>query len=180
MTDGEDGKVVPIRSGSGLQPDGSWVPVFEGQRPPFPPGHALSLRHGAYSDRVVSPIARHLVEAVLEHAGRPGSATSYLLDESYAPALAAWGEAEARAELFAGQLAAHAEECASGCKRCAGWDDKLRRWQVTAMNHRQRLGLDPLSRARLGRDVAAGSVSMAQLMAEEWGRMQEEGDGADG
>lgn len=138
--------------------------------PPFEKGHTLSMRHGAYSDRVVAPMARHLVEALVEQAQATGSSTSYLLDESYRPALQAWAEAEVRAELFAGQLAAHGD-CA-GCKPCAGWDEKLRRWQSVALNHRGRLGLDPLSRARLGRDLAIGQKSLAELMAEAT-----EGDG---
>jgi hypothetical protein len=41
----------------------------------------------------------------------------------------------------------------------------LHRAEARASTGRARLGLDPLSAARLGRDRAAGSVDMARLMA---------------
>jgi hypothetical protein len=42
----------------------------------------------------------------------------------------------------------------------------LHRAEARAMSGRARLGLDPLSQARLGRDRAAASVDVAQLMAQ--------------
>jgi hypothetical protein len=42
----------------------------------------------------------------------------------------------------------------------------LRRWEAQALKHREQLGISPLARARMGRDVAAGSVDMAKLMAD--------------
>jgi hypothetical protein len=41
----------------------------------------------------------------------------------------------------------------------------LRLWEVRAANCRSRLGLDPLSAARLGRDVTAAQVDMARLLS---------------
>lgn len=151
----------------------SWTPEFEGQRPPFVPGNTVAQRHGAYSERVVAPLARALVDELLAGSAVDGSPTAYLLEPSYRPALEAWGEAEARASRFAAALASH-EDC-DGCKRCSGWDEKLRRWQATAITHRQRLGLDPLSRARLGKDVASARLDVAQLMARQ-AREEREGE----
>jgi hypothetical protein len=42
----------------------------------------------------------------------------------------------------------------------------LHRAEARADRCRSKLGLDPLSAARLGRDIAAGQVDMARLMAE--------------
>ena len=140
---------------------------------PFKPGNEAAVRHGAWSPRRVEPLARELVDLVLADPD-----IGYLAAASYRPALWSWATAEVRAQLFSEALADH--EC-TGCKRCAEWDERLRRWQTTAMNHRQRLGLDPLSRARLGRDVAAAQVDVAELLTrlrEAAGR-REDGDDDD-
>jgi hypothetical protein len=144
-----------------------WTPEFHSQRRPFWPGNDLAEQHGAYSPKRVDPLAAELVAQVLEQAAKPGSRTAYLLDVSYRPALWAWGQAEARVTCFAGKLLEHGDEC-PGCKRCDAWDLAMRRWQATATTHRQRLGLDPLSRAKLGKDIssAAGSVQLTQLFAQ--------------
>lgn len=155
--------VVPIRHL--VEPPG-WVPDFPTQRPPFSPGHELSLRHGAYSPRHVEPLAAELVELVLAdpecahaHAGR------------WRPALWAWARAEAQVQLLSEYLAKAAEETGDG----VGDLDKdrvrsayllLHRAEARADRSRARLGLDPLSAARLGRDRAAGVADTARVMAE--------------
>jgi hypothetical protein len=144
-----------------------WTPAFPGQRPPFEPGHTVSLAHGARSPRVVDPLAAELLQSVL---GNPD--VSYLQAAAYRPALRAWSVAEARAQLFGDAIATHGQ--CDGCERCAYWDERLRKWQSAAAGHRARLGLDPLSRARLGRDVAAASVDTAALMAQLHQAEQEE------
>lgn len=53
-------------SGKLTAPDG-WEPEFPGQRPPFAPGHRLSvgnrgpLTHGIHSPRLVDPIAKRVI-----------------------------------------------------------------------------------------------------------------------
>ena len=74
------GGFVVVRKGSG-----SW--------PPFAPGNQVSIRHGAWSPRRVDPIAAELVEHAL-------SSAPYLVDPSYAPAVHAWADSEARAQLL--------------------------------------------------------------------------------
>lgn len=155
---------------SGTSPE--WVPAFEGQRPPFEPGNEMALKHGAYSPHVVAALARTIVDQVLEQAALPGAPTAYLQDLSYRPALWDYATALAQQSRFAEALAQHGE--CEGCKRCHGWDEKLRRWQVTVMTHRQRLGMDPLSRARLGKDVAAAQVDLASLLSAERARLEAE------
>jgi hypothetical protein len=43
-----------------------WLPAFEGQRPPFPKGHVLTLRHGAHSQRAVTPVAEMVAQLVVQ------------------------------------------------------------------------------------------------------------------
>lgn len=152
-------------------PDG-WVPAFEGQRPPFQPGNQLAVGHGrpplhgAYSPRRYQPLAQELVDQVLEQAAQPNAATSYLLDVTYRLILWEWGCAAARVQLLREDLedrhrgtgvAADGEEL--GVSRA--YERAVAR--LSALS--KQLGLDPLSRARLGRDVAAGQHDMAQAMA---------------
>ncbi|MFI7130192.1 hypothetical protein ACIBQ1_31180 [Nonomuraea sp. NPDC050153] len=105
-------------------------------------------------------MAVELVEGVLAD-----DALSFLRQHAYRSALWAWGRAEARVQLLTEHLADHEASGCRSCPECARWDEQLRKWEGAAATHRGRLGLDPLSRARLGRDVAAASVDVARLMA---------------
>jgi hypothetical protein len=155
-----------------------WTPEFEGQRPPFQPGHQLSLRHGAYSPRRVDPLAQELIDAVLED-----PATNYLRAAHWRPALYAWAQAEAQVQLLTEWLAKRGEASGDGVGDLS--DESVRsvylllhRAAGRATTGRTRLGLDPLSAARLGRDRNAAAVDMAKLMqlaAEEDQRQQEGG-----
>lgn len=136
------------------------------QRPPFEPGHELSTRHGAYSPRKVDPIATELVEMMLADDG-----AAHLRRPSYRPALWAWARAEAQVQLVDEYLAKAGEDAGNG----VGDLDReatraayllLHRAETRANTLRTRLGLDPLSRARLGRDTAAGALDTARLMSE--------------
>ncbi len=143
--------------------------------PPFQPGHTLSMKHGARSPRMVDPIAAELVESV----------TSELvwLTPADMPAVWAWARAEAQVQLLTEYLAKAGNESGDGvgdldADRVKSAYALLHKAESRAATGRSRLGLDPLSRARLGRDVAAGRVDMARLMAEELER--QEGAGGDG
>ncbi|WP_326830227.1 hypothetical protein OIE13_17010 [Streptosporangium sp. NBC_01810] len=128
--------------------------------PPFEPGHTLSTKHAAYSPRRVDPLAAELVDQALADDAIP-----YLRQPSYRPALWAWGRAEARVQLLAEHLAEHEAGGCRGCDKCARWDEQLRKWESAAGTHRGRLGLDPASRARLGKDTASAQVDMARLLS---------------
>lgn len=142
-----------------------WVPAFEGQRPPFQRANTLAVTHGAYSPRITRPEAEALVSSVLERAAQPSSSTSYLLEPSYRPGLWRWATALVRMERLDAAIVGHGD-CA-GCKKCGRWHEDWRRYASIVATSEQRLGLDPLSRARLGRDVAAAQVDLAALWAAE-------------
>lgn len=130
--------------------------------PPFEPGNEAATKHGAYSIRRRTPLAELLVESVLSTAE-----LSYLHAPAYRSALVAWAMVEAQVALIGEWVQAMPIEKAAdaGPGRVPPLEI-LRKWDSSAMRHRARLGLDPLSRARLGRDVAATKIDVAAVMAE--------------
>ena len=150
-----------------VQESTSWVPAFPGQRPPFAKGNELAATyHGAYSPRKVDPLAAELVAVVLND-----PQASHAHAAHHRPALWAWARAEAQVQLLTDYIAVKAEAAGDGIGDLD--DDRvkaayllLHRAEARALSGRARLGLDPLSQARLGRDRAAAGVDMAQLMAQ--------------
>jgi hypothetical protein len=133
---------------------------------PFKSGHEVSMKHGAYSERRLSAAVEGLVQGLLELAAQPDGSIAYLRDPSYLPSVRAWARVEAQIGLVSKWLAEKTDggllDNAGEIRPAANLLVKLERQAETL---RARLGLDPLSRARLGRDVAASSVDMAMLMA---------------
>lgn len=168
-----------------------WVPQNERQHPPFEPGNQVAAVHGAHSERQVAPLA-----AEIERAARTGPTWPAYLDEpTYAGAVSAWARAEAVVELLWRWLAeqdpldalSSSTESTTDLQEFTGGSrartvarqtesvlNQLNKWEATAARQRQRLGLDPLSRARLGRDVTAAQADLAQLLSAE--RERREGD----
>jgi hypothetical protein len=137
-----------------------WTPAFPGQRPPFAEGNEyrvaegnmLALRHGAYSPRKIDPLAQELVDTILQAAAVDGSPVAYLLDPTYQAALLSWGRAEAAQDLLEEHLAEFGPIDSDGKVRPAA--DLLEPVARRAERIRARLGLDPLSRAALAKDLA--------------------------
>lgn len=167
------GELEPI-----LNPDGSpWVPEFPGQRPPFQMGNTLGQVTGAdpRSQRV-GERSQEILERYRSMPSWPG----YLDDPSWAPALRSWSRAEAVCELLVEYMADMSIEDAnsdiitseenvhqkynveghqltsrrSRTRRTNAPLEMLRKFETIASNHRNRLGLDPLGRARLGKDIS--------------------------
>lgn len=147
-----------LRPPSGVPARGSW--------PPFEDGNLAAVRHGAYSPRQVSALAAEIVERV--------ALDAYLREPRYAAALWAWASAEARCQLLREYLDEQGPLDPKGRPRPAV--DALIRFERLAGEQRQRLGLDPLSRARLGRDVTAATFDLARAMS---GLDQEDRDQGD-
>lgn len=166
-----------------------WTPQNERQRPPFEPGNTAAEVHGAHSERRVAPLA-----AEIERAARAlPSWPEYLDEPTYAPAVAAWCRAEAVVELLWRWLAeqdpldalASTSETTTDVEEFRGGSrsrtkarqvesavNQLGKWESHAARQRQRLGMDPLSRARLGRDHAAARVDVVEVLT----RMAEQRD----
>ncbi len=97
-----------------------------------------------------------------------GNCPPYLHDPAYGPAVRAWARSEAKALLLYRYLEGLTPE-QQLTPRKGGSRSPLEQWRAleqTAATHRARLGLDPLSRSRLARDIAQSRVDMAQVMAQ--------------
>lgn len=124
--------------------------------PPIKKGEQLALKHGAFSPAVVDPVARDLAVMVLEQ-------VTYLNDPSYDAAVRAWSRAEAQVLVLSAYIDKHGALDDDGVPRPAL--SALKDFENRAARERTRLGLDPLSRAQLGRDVMAQQVDLARLMS---------------
>lgn len=156
---------------------GDWTPANPRQHPPFEPGNEMGLHHGAFSPRKVDPLAVELVDRVLDD-----PSLAYLQAPAFRPAVWAWAKAEAQAQL----LSEYLEERGKGGvgdladERVRSAYLLLHRAEARADRSRARLGLDPLSRARLGKDVAQGRAADAAAVMAELHRMEIEAKGQGG
>lgn len=142
---------------------------------PFKPGHTLSLRHGAYSPRTIDPVAAEILASLLHD-----ETTGYLQQPKYRLALLALSRAEAQTQLLTEYLEKRGEAAGDGIGDLA--DDATRaaylllhRAEARADRSRARLGLDPLSAARLGQRVIGTAVDMARLLSGQ-DSLPEDGD----
>lgn len=127
------------------------------RHPDFTVGNAMALRHGAHSRRVVDPLAAEIVAEAVE-------AVPDLDRPEYRAVVEAWAREEARCRLLTAWLDQHGLMDGEGHLRPA--EQALHRAETRATNLRSRLGLDPLSAQRIGRDKAqTRALSMALLMA---------------
>ena len=145
-------------------------PAGGGQPRPYAPGNLEAVVHGASSDRLVDVVADRYRAAAVAYLG--DHVPDYLTRADYERALLAWARAESRVDLVTRYLddVGHLDE--QGHPRPAAIH--LVNLEASAAKARQALGLDPLSRARLGRDVAATGVDLARAWA------QADTDGGDG
>ena len=164
-----------------------WTPGV--QRPPFVAENEAALVHGARSERKVGPLAARIVEELLEDPDTPG----HLREPVFAASVEAWARAEAVVRLLWAWLAERdvmtgltalasttEEEVRSKgkanrksvTKTIPSVLDQLRRFEISASNLRSKLGLDPVSAARVGKDLAlarhlgAGATPLDDALAE--------------
>jgi hypothetical protein len=120
------------------------------QRPPFEPGNKVAQTHGAFTPSIVEPLADELRETILTD---PDSA--YLRSPRFAKRLLSYCQTEARVmriEAWVGQMSD--EEAARSDKGQTSPLELLRKWKTTAANEANKLGLDPVSWARIRKDYA--------------------------
>lgn len=135
-----------------LETPPGWTPEFPGQRPPFAAGNKLAVTHGAYSAARTDPIARRYLAEIADD-----PSLEYLNQPRFHAGLWLWASAMAKVELLSAwvddQDIADAADSDRGKTSAL---ELLRKWMATAQTWASRLGLDPLSAARLGKDVAQG------------------------
>jgi hypothetical protein len=164
-----------------------WSPEFAGQRPPFTEGNEAATVHGARSERRVAPLAARLAAELLADPDTP----AHLQEPLFAAAIEAWSRAEAVCHLLwawiSGQdvmdaltdltTAVEDEDTSQGHTHRSSMTrhvpaalELLRKYESVAANLRGRLGLDPASAARVGRDLAArrymDAAPLAAALAE--------------
>ncbi|MGH3220231.1 MAG: hypothetical protein ACRDPY_16265 [Streptosporangiaceae bacterium] len=159
------------------------------QRPPFEPGNTAAETHGAYSERRIAPLADEIARSLLEHPDTP----PWIKEPAQAAVVAAWARAEAVVSRLWAYLddqgdivAALTEQTTSAeteehgktktvrksiSRRVTSVLSELHRAETRAMNLRSRLGLDPLSRAKLMKDMGqarwyAGQTPLDRKLAE--------------
>ncbi|MDT2010331.1 hypothetical protein FXW78_55090 [Rhodococcus opacus] len=126
---------------------------------PFKPNHVKSLKHGARSERIIAPLAAILANELLE-------TNPHLQSAEFRPAVLEWARVQAQVETLEAWIAEHGIISPDDGKiqPAAEYLLKVRKHGA---NMSSRLGLDPLSRARLGRDVAATQVDIAELLTKQ-------------
>ncbi|WP_051637734.1 hypothetical protein [Rhodococcus sp. UNC363MFTsu5.1] len=125
---------------------------------PFKPGNYVAKKHGAHSDRVIVPLAAEIANAVCQ--SRPD-----LQAPEMQPAVLAYARTEAQLEVLTAYVDQHGAFTETGEVSAA---EKHRlRIDTQAANHRSRLGLDPLSKARLGKDIASTQLDLAQILTQQ-------------
>lgn len=133
--------------------------------------NTAALKHGAWSERKISPVAAEMLTAVLDMA-ESDPQFEHLRTPMFRPALRAWVRCEARIERLATWLDDKQSETSPGDIDA---DEELRpaaqlllRLEGQALKHRAQLGVDPASLARLRRDAGSALVSfdLASLLAE--------------
>ena len=151
-------------------PEG-WVPEFPSQRPPFLPGNEfaakpgdrLALKHGAYSDRAIEPVAAVIRESILA-----SDDVAFLRAPHFAGALRRHVRAAARVELLEAWVdSMPIEQAAQSDRGQISPLELLRKWQTTADNSAGKLGLDATSWARIRKDYAIGTrMDLASLLSQ--------------
>lgn len=147
--------------------------TWDRRHPPFAEGNTMAtVVHGAYSPRRVDPLAADIREQTLA-----APELAYLRSPRWSAAVWAWVRTEARIQLvteFLTELAGEGQLGDLEDPRVAAAYRLLDRLEASGVQQRGRLGLDPLSASKIGRDQAAASVDIAQLMAELHRRDQDQ------
>jgi hypothetical protein len=125
--------------------------------PPFESGNTAAMTAGHQSPRKVDPIAQSLVEHIV---ALPG--LEHLRERRFTASVWAWARAEAVVLLLADYCAGMTVEQVTTPQSKRSMTEPLellRRWEATAATQRARLGLDPMSAAKLMRELTETSAA---------------------
>ena len=160
----EQAGVTPLhgpRHGSGIQADGTWVPEFPGQKPPFAKGNRLSVRSGAQGRDAVERAAM-LMNQVIADPDMP----AHLKSPAFSFSLQGWARVQAAADLYYEYAMALDPEEGSTARRIAG-KAPLEIWlqmEKTAATMRKALGMDPTSYAKIMKDLGLQRKSADEML----------------
>lgn len=148
------------------------------------PGNKLSLTHGARDPERVSPLAEEFMNNLLSDP----ETDDYLRKPVMRHEVLAWAWAEAQVTLMRAWMDADSISTAmtelttseeteadegrgtvrrvSASRKVSSLMSELHKAEVRAANRRKELGLTPLARARLGKDIASSQFDLARYFAE--------------
>lgn len=134
---------------------------------PFAPGNTVGVRHGAFSDRMISAKAAEIHDQLLD-------ACPWIVDTD-ATAVELWCRVRARHQMLADYVEQVAETEGVGAVRPYLWAE-LGRAETNLMKATESLGLDPAGRGKLARDLGQASfytrTSGLQALAGEGARLR--------
>jgi hypothetical protein len=133
--------------------------IADWQRPPFEPGHTLSLRHGAYSERAIAARAEAVHAELLTFA-------PYLDEPRFLPAVQRYLDAAARELLLHEHVERLSAEKGTGAVPARVWEQATAAARLAAKLGSD-LGLDPIGHARIrALSAASGASEASQSLAE--------------
>jgi hypothetical protein len=148
-----------------------WSPAFPGQRPPFAPGNEWragpgnerARTHGAFSARLVLPLAKQIAAEL-----RATEGLDYLRAPRFTAALQAYAQAAARAELMRRWIDTMTlnEEFHAGTGKDAP-SEQLRQLQTHAANLGHRLGLTPAGAIEIADEIRKARAVLARRAERE-------------
>ncbi|MDH3021556.1 hypothetical protein QEN41_16360 [Gordonia alkanivorans] len=130
----------------------------------FKPGNMAAVKSGAYSPRIVEPLADLVYADLLEQHPR-------LRNPLYAVMVRDFARTVVRVERMEERLADG--DLDSDGNPLPGSASLLRQ-RTHLMHLADRLGLTPLANAKLGKDIAATEVDIAKLMADVFAREKDD------
>ncbi|QMU22885.1 hypothetical protein [Gordonia rubripertincta] len=122
---------------------------------PFKPNHTKSVKHGAYSERLIAPLAAEIANTLL---------STYPRLRGFREAVLEYARIDAQVERLQAHVDEHGDLDSDG--NPTGAAKLLLRTRVHLANRADSLGLTPLANARLGKDTAAAQFDVAKLIAE--------------
>lgn len=123
---------------------------------PFKPGNTVAMTHGARSARVIEPMAAEIANATIE-------VNPHLQEDRYREAVLEYARLVAKVERLEEWLDRNGQLDSDGKVR--GASDYALKLRKTMSNQAERLGLTPLSAARLGKDTAAAKLDVTKILA---------------
>lgn len=132
------------------------------ERPPFPVGNEVALRHGAYSERAIAERAEQVHEELLTFA-------PYLDEPRFLPAVQRYLSAAAREALLDEHIVTVCSENGPGAVPARVWEQCTAAARLAAKLGDD-LGLSPIGHARIralsaGADSSEATASLAELGA---------------
>jgi hypothetical protein len=113
--------------------------------PPFEPGNTVSLRHGAFSHRVISEAGQQIRHALLE-------SYPYLADDAFVEAIDRYCRAEARAQLLHDYITEKVDTEGVEAVKPYLWAEAGRA-EANAQKFGSECGLDAAGHAKIARDL---------------------------